>query len=186
MMEYKGYVATVEFDVDAKLFHGQVVNIRDVVTFQGTSVDELQLEFANSVEDYLEFCTLRGQEPDRPFSGKLMLRMSPELHRSVTICAAAQKISVNKWIVAQLQEAASAVRMDLVADRESKPKYAYSAALPYTENQQPILLNTLGHTDPGFWRHRDVATSSIARSADYLRLHGENFDFASEENLNVS
>ena len=109
MKEYKGYVANIEFDPDANLFHGQVVNTRDVITFQGTSVDQLQTEFVNSVEDYLAFCASRGEEPERPFSGKLMLRMSPQLHRSITIRAAEQKISVNKWMVRQLQDAVSQV-----------------------------------------------------------------------------
>lgn len=105
MMEYKGYMATVEFDAEAMLLHGQVINTRDVITFQGTSVEEVQQAFIDSIEDYLEFCAARQEEPERPFSGKLLLRMSPELHRSITICAAEQKTSVNKWMIAQLEEA---------------------------------------------------------------------------------
>ncbi|MBK7190576.1 MAG: type II toxin-antitoxin system HicB family antitoxin [bacterium] len=104
MMEYKGYMATVEFDADANLLHGRVVNTRDVITFQGRSVDEIQQAFIDSVEDYLEFCATRQEEPERPFSGKLLLRMSPELHRSVTICAAELGTSVNRWMVLQLEE----------------------------------------------------------------------------------
>lgn len=59
-MEYKGYVARVEFDESANVFHGQVLNTRDVITFEGRSVDELWDEFKNSVEDYLEFCAETG------------------------------------------------------------------------------------------------------------------------------
>ena len=111
MMEYKGYMATVEFDADANLLHGRVVNTRDVITFQGRSVDEIQQAFIDSVEDYLEFCATRQEVPERPFSGKLLLRMSPELHRSVTICAARQGMSVNKWMVLQLKESVASPRM---------------------------------------------------------------------------
>jgi predicted HicB family RNase H-like nuclease len=113
MKEYKGYLATFAFDTDANHFHGQVINTRDVITFQGTSVAELDREFARSVEDYLDFCATRGEEPERPFSGKLMLRMPPQLHRAITLCAAMQKISVNKWMVEQLREAVAAEKVSV-------------------------------------------------------------------------
>ena len=66
MMAYKGYRAHIAFDEQANLFHGEVINIRDVVTFQGKSVDELRQAFADSVEDYLSFCAERGEAPDQP------------------------------------------------------------------------------------------------------------------------
>ncbi|MCS5583740.1 MAG: type II toxin-antitoxin system HicB family antitoxin [Pseudomonadales bacterium] len=81
MMEYKGYVAQVEFDDKAEVFHGQVINTVDVITLQGTSVPELRKEFENSLEVYLGFCRKLNQEPEKPFSGKLMLRLSPQIHR---------------------------------------------------------------------------------------------------------
>ena len=62
-MEYKGYVGRVEFDDEAGIFHGEVVNIRDVVTFQGKSLDELNRAFRESVDDYLAFCERRGEAP---------------------------------------------------------------------------------------------------------------------------
>jgi predicted HicB family RNase H-like nuclease len=105
MMEYKGYVAKVEFDNEAGIFHGQVLNIRDVITFQGRSVDELRQEFANSVEDYLEFCAERGEAPEKPFSGRFMVRLTPELHRSVAIAASHDGLSINSWVARALQEA---------------------------------------------------------------------------------
>jgi predicted HicB family RNase H-like nuclease len=70
--KYKGYIAEVEFDEDAQIFHGEVINIRDVITFQGVSILELQQAFQDSVEDYLEFCASRGEEPEKPFLGKLV------------------------------------------------------------------------------------------------------------------
>jgi predicted HicB family RNase H-like nuclease len=66
MMEYKGYLARVEFDDEANPFHGEVINIRDVIAFQGKSVGELRQAFEDSVEDYLAFCAERGEEPDQP------------------------------------------------------------------------------------------------------------------------
>ncbi len=65
-MKYKGYLAHVKFDDEANIFHGEVINTRDVITFQGQTVAELKKAFEDSVEDYLAFCSERGEEPDRP------------------------------------------------------------------------------------------------------------------------
>ncbi len=65
MLQYKGYTGHVEFDGEAGLFHGEVIDLRDVVTFQGTSVEDLERSFQDSVDDYLEFCEERGEGPNR-------------------------------------------------------------------------------------------------------------------------
>lgn len=87
MMNYKGYSGKVEFDSQAGLFHGEVVDTRDVITFQGRSVEELKQVFEDSVDDYLDFCESRGEKPDKPFSGKFVLRFPPELHYRVFVKA---------------------------------------------------------------------------------------------------
>ncbi len=69
MLRYNGYTGHVEFDDEAGLFHGEVIDLRDVITFQGTSVEELERAFRDSVDDYLEFCEERGEEPDKPSPG---------------------------------------------------------------------------------------------------------------------
>ena len=97
MMEYKGYIAHVEFDGEADIFHGEVANIRDVITFQGRSVEELRQAFAASIEDYLAFCTERGEEPEPPFSGRLTLRLSPERHRRIVLAAEKAGKDVASW-----------------------------------------------------------------------------------------
>jgi predicted HicB family RNase H-like nuclease len=74
MMEYKGYVGKVELDDEANILHGEVINIRDVITFEGASVDEIQNAFRESVDDYLDFCAQRGEAPEKPFSGKFVVR----------------------------------------------------------------------------------------------------------------
>lgn len=66
MMHHKGYEATIALDEDAGIFHGEVINLRDVITFQGSSAAELKQDFADSVEDYLAFCAERGEEPEKP------------------------------------------------------------------------------------------------------------------------
>lgn len=103
MLRYKGYAGHVEFDDEAGIFHGEVLGLRDVVTFQGTSVDELEEAFRESVDDYLQFCEERGEAPEKPFSGRLVLRTSPELHRKMYLSAAREGKSLNQWINERLE-----------------------------------------------------------------------------------
>ncbi len=104
-MHYKGYEATVEFDEEAELFHGEVINLRDVITFQGSSAAELKQSLAESVEDYLEFCRSRGEEPEKPFSGQFVVRTEPALHKAVSTAASREGISLNKWVTTALERA---------------------------------------------------------------------------------
>ncbi len=97
-MKYNGYVATVEADEINGVFHGHVLGINDVITFQGTTFPELRQAFVDSVDDYLEFCKERGEEPNKPYSGKLMLRMAPEVHKRAEIRARQAGLSLNKWL----------------------------------------------------------------------------------------
>lgn len=105
MMEYRGYLGKVEFDSEAGIFHGDVINTRDVITFQGRSVAELKKAFEESVNDYLAFCASRGEDPDKPFSGQFMTRIPPELHRQVNLAANLSGKSLNTWVTEQLQAA---------------------------------------------------------------------------------
>ena len=103
-MKYKGYESIVEFDDETEIFHGEIINIRDVITFQGSSVEELKQAFQDSVNDYLEFCNQRGEEPDKPFSGKFVVRINPQLHKVIAIRARQEGKSLNSWIEQQLSE----------------------------------------------------------------------------------
>lgn len=96
-MNYKGYQASVVFDESVNAFHGRVVNIRDGINFQGTSVDELTVAFHEAVDDYLEFCAERGEAPDKPFSGRLNLRVSPDFHQAISMAAIEAGQSVNQF-----------------------------------------------------------------------------------------
>jgi predicted HicB family RNase H-like nuclease len=97
-MEYKEYSAKVEFDSDANTFHGEVINLRDVITFEGETVKELKQAFQDSVDDYLDFCAQRGEAPEKPYSGKFVIRVEPELHKNITIEARKAGKSLNVWI----------------------------------------------------------------------------------------
>ena len=105
-MEFKGYFAKVEFDDEADIFHGEIINLRDVVTFQGQTVDELCKSFRDSIDDYLEFCAERGEEPEKPYSGKFMVRVEPELHKTIALKARQDGTSLNSWVHDTLAKAA--------------------------------------------------------------------------------
>jgi predicted HicB family RNase H-like nuclease len=107
MIEYKGYMARVVFDDEAGIFHGEVINIRDVITFQGKSVDELRQAFEDSVEDYFDFCAQRGEAPEPPFSGRFTLHLSPEQHRKVVLAAEKAGKGVDTWIAELLEQTAT-------------------------------------------------------------------------------
>ena len=104
LLEHKGYRGTVKFDAEAGLLHGEVLHLRDVVTFQGTTVDEVVQAFRDSVDDYLEFCGKRGEPPERPYSGRFVLRVSPDLHRELAGKAAVSGKSLNAFLAEKLHE----------------------------------------------------------------------------------
>ena len=104
MMEYKGYIGIVEFDNVAKIFHGEVINTRDVITFQGKTVDELETAFNDSVDGYIDWCKEEGVKPEKPYSGKFNLRLSPELHREIAIAAKNMNLSINKFVEKALKD----------------------------------------------------------------------------------
>ena len=105
MREYKGYIGKFEFDDEAEIFHGEIINIRDVITFQGKSVAELTKAFRDSIDDYLAFCAQRGEAPDKPFSGRFATRIPPELHRQINAAAVLAGKSLNAFVTEQLQVA---------------------------------------------------------------------------------
>lgn len=86
-MEYKGYKAAVPYEHDGKVLHGEVMGTRDVIFFEADSVDQPEKEIRFSVDDYLAVCAERGRKPVKPFSGRVPLRIRPELHRAASEAA---------------------------------------------------------------------------------------------------
>ncbi len=105
-MTHDGYVATVELDEEAGLFHGEVINTRDVLTFQGRTLDELRAAFADTIADYRDWCRERGKEPERPYSGNFTVRLPPDLHRRIATAAARRGKSVNAFVAETLERVA--------------------------------------------------------------------------------
>ena len=103
-MVYKGYQGRFEYDEDADIFHGDVINLADVITFQGRSIDQLKKALKESVEDYLAFCKEKGKEPGKPYSGRFNIRIEPELHQRIAIKAARQGMTINRWVTQALHK----------------------------------------------------------------------------------
>jgi len=98
MIKYKGYFGEVQYDSDAKIFHGEVIGLKDVITFQAKTVEGLEKAFKDSINDYLEWCNERGEKPEKTYSGKIHLRMNPELHAQLALEAVKKRISLNDLI----------------------------------------------------------------------------------------
>lgn len=102
-MEYKGYIGTIEVDEDTGMLFGRTVGMRDGVTCEARTVPELIREFAASVDDYLAWCAERGEEPERPYSGRFNLRIDAGLHRELVRAAEARGVSLNALVEATLR-----------------------------------------------------------------------------------
>ena len=107
-MTHKGQTARIEFDDRDNILVGRLVGITDVVSFHAESVAELRAAFEEAVDDYLETCARIGKAPQQPASGKMMLRVAPEVHSAALMSAQAAGVSLNQWAARVLGEAARA------------------------------------------------------------------------------
>lgn len=96
-MMYKKYAARIEYSDEDKCFIGRIAGINDVVGFHGESVADLQIAFHEAVDDYLATCKKLGKAPQKPYSGHIMLRISPEVHARAAMIAEAHGMSLNAW-----------------------------------------------------------------------------------------
>lgn len=103
-IEYKGYVGSVEFSENDSVFFGQIMGIRSLISYEGTTAEELINDFHGAVDDYLELCRAQGVEPERAYKGSFNVRISPELHRKAAICAASRNISLNSLVEQSLEK----------------------------------------------------------------------------------
>jgi predicted HicB family RNase H-like nuclease len=106
-LEYQGYAARIEFSSEDECFIGHIVGIKDVVGFHGESVSELKSAFEEAVNDYIETCNKVGKIPQKPYSGKLMLRIRPEIHAAVATAAELSGKSINQWAAEALNRESS-------------------------------------------------------------------------------
>ena len=105
-MTYKGYTARIEYDERDNIFVGRVLGLRSIISFHGENVSQLRHELEMAVDDFLNDCKEQGIKPEKPASGKLMLRVPPEVHGAALIAAQASGKSLNQWATDVLESAA--------------------------------------------------------------------------------
>lgn len=98
ILQYKNYYASVQFSAADEVFHGKVLGINDLVSFEGASVSELKASFEEAVEDYLETCAEIGKVPEKAYKGTFNVRVSSSLHKNAAIFAAAHNITLNEFV----------------------------------------------------------------------------------------
>ncbi len=104
-MTCKGYSARIEYDDQDEIFFGRIAGVVDVVGFHAETVSDLKAAFHEAVDDYLETCAKVGKEPQKPYSGKMMFRVSPDLHRRAALAAELSGKSLNQWAEEALERA---------------------------------------------------------------------------------
>jgi len=103
ILRYKGYTGSVEYSEEDEIFYGKIEFITDSVLYEGSSVEELKRNFQEAVEDYIEACSEIGKEPQKPFKGRILTRINPELHKKAALIALQNRISLNKFVEKAIQ-----------------------------------------------------------------------------------
>ncbi len=98
VLEYKGYLAKIEYSVEDRVLFGKIEGIRDLVNFESESAAEIEKEFQNAVDDYLEFCSMVGKKPDKAYKGTFNVRITPELHKEISLLAIKNGDSLNQAV----------------------------------------------------------------------------------------
>jgi predicted HicB family RNase H-like nuclease len=107
VLKYKGYHGSTEFSLEDDCLFGHLLGISDIITYEGNSVKEIKAAFKESVDDYVETCRKIGKAPQKPYSGKVMFRIDPQVHAKAALAAKLKGVSLNQWAEEVLKEAAS-------------------------------------------------------------------------------
>lgn len=104
VMTYKGYAGRIKYSAEDHIFYGDVEGLQDKITFEGKSVDELEKDFHEAVDDYLAFCKKFGKNPEKTYKGSFNVRIPPELHKAAAIQATERNISLNQFVSEAIQK----------------------------------------------------------------------------------
>ncbi|MBF0623718.1 MAG: type II toxin-antitoxin system HicB family antitoxin [Magnetococcales bacterium] len=104
-MMHKGYAARIQYSDEDGCFVGRVAGIKPIITFHGESVAEVRQAFQEAVNFYLDTCAARGEKPEKPFSGKIMARVAPDLHARAKSMADATGKSLNQFVTDAIERA---------------------------------------------------------------------------------
>lgn len=108
VLRYKGYNGSVVFDAEDKIFHGRVLGLSSaLIGFEGATVKEIEKDFKDAVDDYLNMCAEQGKEPEKPFKGSFNIRLNPNLHEQLVINASNKGMTLNAYVKTVLERASS-------------------------------------------------------------------------------
>lgn len=105
IIQYKGYVGSVEFSEEDMLFYGKIQGISALVSYDGENAKELLQDFKRAVDDYLALCEAEGIEPEKAYKGSFNVRIAPELHKQAAIAAMRKQISLNNFVEESIAKA---------------------------------------------------------------------------------
>lgn len=128
IIEYKGYMGSVEFSSEDGVFYGKVLGLNDLITFEGESVRELTAAFKDSIEDYLETCKELGKDPEKTYKGTFNVRLSSELHKKAAMVATSQNMTLNQFVKFALNYVIThknSIESDLKRSRLKEDELAY-------------------------------------------------------------
>ncbi|NBO01622.1 MAG: type II toxin-antitoxin system HicB family antitoxin [Betaproteobacteria bacterium] len=153
VLDYKGYQGSVEADLDSGTLFGKVLFVNDLVTYEGTTLPELQLQFRTSVDDYLQTCHSLGREPQQTCNGVFNVRVSPGLHRSALIRAQRDGVKLNAVVVSALQQ------------------YLNNTAIQHTHNHavtiRVISFNEVKRIEPRAYQQNDLESFEMQTYATH-------------------
>ena len=104
LIEYKGYIGSIEFSQEDELFYGKIQGIRALISYEGTNAQELIEDFHEAVDAYLELCQENGKTPEKAYKGSFNIRVSPELHKKIAIYAMEHDITLNNFVEQSIEK----------------------------------------------------------------------------------
>ena len=103
-LHYKNYTGSVEFSEEDACFHGKVIGIKSLISFEGSSVNSIIDDFHKAIDEYLKFCEHKGKEPEKQFKGSFNVRIDSDLHRKLALTASARGVSLNSMVEDAIRE----------------------------------------------------------------------------------
>ena len=97
-LQYKNYVGSVVFSAEDLCFHGKVIGIKSLISFEGKCVNSITKDFHNAIDEYLKFCADNKKEPEKPFKGSFNVRIDTDLHRRLALNASLRGVSLNTLV----------------------------------------------------------------------------------------
>jgi predicted HicB family RNase H-like nuclease len=104
LLKYKEFLGTVHYSAEDEVFYGKIEGVDDLVSFEGTTVEELKQAFIEAVEDYNELCVKTGRTGEKTYKGSFNVRIAPELHRQAARKSIEMGISLNQLIEKAIRE----------------------------------------------------------------------------------